>query len=133
VERLSAGRASEELLRTDTKFAETSTARPVMKDFIPTTFKTSDGVKLSYLRAENGLPVILLQAILGSGACFKSQAQILGEQYDVIVLDQLSHGESEKVPFRLKLARLSKDLFKSVPAMICFTGLASGHASARIR
>ena len=39
-------------------------ARLVMKDFIQTTFKTSDGVKLSYLRAGNGLPVILLHGFL---------------------------------------------------------------------
>jgi pimeloyl-ACP methyl ester carboxylesterase len=88
-----------------------------MKDSIQTTFKTSDGVKLSYLRARNGLPVILLHGFLESGACCKSQAQILAEQYDVIVLDQRSHGESEKVPFGLKVARLSKDLFELVTAM----------------
>jgi pimeloyl-ACP methyl ester carboxylesterase len=61
--------------------------------------------------------VILLHGFLESGACFKSQAQILAEQYDVIVLDQRSHGESEKVPFGLKVARLSKDLFELVTAM----------------
>jgi len=88
-----------------------------MKDFIQTTFKTSDGVGLSYLRAGNGLPVILLHGSFGSGACFKSQAQILAEQYDVIVLDQRSHGESEKVPFGLQVARLSKDLFELVTAL----------------
>ncbi len=52
-----------------------------MKHYIQTTFKTSDGVNLSYLRAGNGLPVILLHGFLESGACFKSQAQILAEQY----------------------------------------------------
>jgi non-heme chloroperoxidase len=88
-----------------------------MKHFIQTTFKTSDGVNLSYLRAGNGLPVILLHGFLESGACFKSQAQILAEQYDVIVLDQRSHGESEKVPFGLQVARLSKDLFELVTAL----------------
>ena len=108
-------------LRTDTKFAETSTARPVMRNFIQTTFKTSDGLKLGYLRAGNGLPVIVLHALFGSGTCFELQAQILEERYDVIVLDQRFHGESEKVPFGLKVARLSKDLFESVTAMICFT------------
>jgi non-heme chloroperoxidase len=80
----------------------------VMKDFIQTTFKTSDGVKLSYLRAGNGLPVILLHGFLASGEYFKSQAQILSEQYNVIVLDHRSHRESEKVPFGLKISRLSK-------------------------
>jgi pimeloyl-ACP methyl ester carboxylesterase len=88
-----------------------------MKDFIQTTFKTSDGVKLSYLRAGTGLPIVLLHGSFGSGACFKSQAQILAEQYDVIVLDQRSHGESEKVPFGMKVARLSKDLFELITAL----------------
>jgi non-heme chloroperoxidase len=93
------------------------TAKLEMQNFIQTTFKTSDGVKLSYLRAGNGLPVILLHGSFGSGACFKSQAQILAEQYDVIVLDQRSHGESEKAPFGMKVARLSKDLFELITAL----------------
>jgi pimeloyl-ACP methyl ester carboxylesterase len=38
-------------------------------------------------------------------------------KYDVIILDQRSHGESEKVPFGLKVARLSKDLFELVTAL----------------
>jgi pimeloyl-ACP methyl ester carboxylesterase len=76
--------------------------------FIQTTFKTSDGVKLSYLRAGNGLPVILLHGFLASGEYFKSQAQILSEQYNVIVLDHRSHRESEKVPFGLKISRVIK-------------------------
>jgi non-heme chloroperoxidase len=92
-------------------------ARLAMKDFIQTTFKTSDGVKLSYLRAGNGLPVILLHGFLESGVCFKSQAEILAKQYEVIVLDQRSHGESEKVPFGMKVARLSKDLFELITAL----------------
>jgi hypothetical protein len=41
-------------------------ARLVMKNFIQTTFKPSDGVKLSYFRAGNGLPVILVHTLLAS-------------------------------------------------------------------
>ncbi len=88
-----------------------------MKDFVRTTFKTSDGVKLSYLRAGTGLPVILLHGFMGSGEYFKSQAQILAKQYDVIVLDQRCHGDSQKVPFGLKISRLSKDLYELVAAL----------------
>jgi non-heme chloroperoxidase len=54
---------------------------------------------------------------LANGEYFKSQAEILAEQYDVIVLDQRSHGESEMVPFGLKISRLSKDLFELVTAL----------------
>jgi pimeloyl-ACP methyl ester carboxylesterase len=100
----------------------------VMKDFIQTTFKTSDGVKLSYLRAGNGLPVILLHGFLASGEYFKSQAQILSEQYNVIVLDHRSHRESEKVPFGLKISRLSKDLFELVTALNLKRVSLLGHA-----
>jgi non-heme chloroperoxidase len=99
-----------------------------MKNFIQTTFKTSDGVKLSYLRAGNGLPIILLHSFLGSGEYFNSQAEILAEQYDVIVLDQRSHGESEKVPFGLKISRLSKDLFELVTALNLKRVFLLGHA-----
>ena len=88
-----------------------------MKDFVRTTFTTSDGVKLSYLRAGTGLPVILLHGFMGSGEYFKSQAQILAEQYDVIILDQRCHGNSQKVPFGLKISRLAKDLCELVAAL----------------
>jgi non-heme chloroperoxidase len=88
-----------------------------MNNFARAIFKTSAGVKLSYLRAGNGPSVMLLHGFLASGECFISQAQILRERYDVIVLDHRSHGESEKVPFGLKIARLSKDVFELVTAL----------------
>src|SRR5260370_31881993 len=52
----------------------------VMKDFVRTTFTTSDGVNLSYLRARTRLPVILLHSFMGSGSNFKRQPHILAEQ-----------------------------------------------------
>src|SRR5260370_1739510 len=88
-----------------------------MKDFVRTSFQTYDGVKLCYMRAGSGLPVILLHGFMGSGEYFKSQAQILAKQYDVIVLDQRCHGDSQKVPFGLKISRLSKDLYELVAAL----------------
>ena len=76
----------------------------------------------------DGLPVVLLHGSFGSGACFKSQAQILAEQYDVNVLDQPSHGESEKVPFGMKVARLSKDLFELITALNLKRASLLGHS-----
>src|SRR6516225_6416816 len=57
-----------------------------MGNFPRRAFVTSDGVQLSYIRQ--------------------------GSAYDVIAVDQRSHGESQKVTYGLKISRLSKDLYE---------------------
>jgi non-heme chloroperoxidase len=41
---------------------------------------------------------------------FKHQIEPLSARYDVIAVDQRSHGESQKVSYGLRISRLSKDL-----------------------
>ena len=81
-----------------------------MSNFSRRVFVTSDGVQLSYIRQGSGRPIVLLHGWSQCAEEFKHQIEPLSARYDVIALDQRSHGESQKVPYGLKISRLSKDL-----------------------
>ena len=75
-------------------------------------FVTSDGVQLSYIRQGSGRPIVLLHGWSQCAEEFKHQIGPLSAQYDVIAVDQRSHGESQKVAYGLKISRLAKDLYE---------------------
>ncbi len=75
-------------------------------------FVTSDGVQLSYIRRGSGRPIVLLHGWSQCAEEFKHQIGPLSAQYDVIAVDQRSHGESQKVSYGLKISRLAKDLYE---------------------
>jgi non-heme chloroperoxidase len=75
-------------------------------------FVTSDGVQLSYIRQGSGRPIVLLHGWSQCAEEFKHQIGPLSAQYDVIAVDQRSHGESQKVSYGLKISRLAKDLYE---------------------
>ena len=75
------------------------------------TFVASDGVQLSYIRQGSGRPIVLIHGWSQCAEEFKHQIEPLSARYDVIAVDQRSHGESQKVPYGLKISLLSKDLY----------------------
>ena len=79
-------------------------------------FVTSDGVQLSYIRQGSGRPIVLLHGWSQCAEEFKHQIGPLSAQYDVIAVDQRSHGDSQKVSYGLKISRLAKDLPVRVPS-----------------
>jgi pimeloyl-ACP methyl ester carboxylesterase len=81
-----------------------------MGNFPRRAFVTSDGVQLSYIRQGSGRPIVLIHGWSQCAEEFKHQIEPLSAQYDVIAVDQRSHGESQKVSYGLKISRLSKDL-----------------------
>ena len=81
-----------------------------MGNFPRRVFVTSDGVQLSYIRQGSGRPIVLIHGWSQCAEEFKHQIEPLSARYDVIALDQRSHGESQKVSYGLKISRLSKDL-----------------------
>src|SRR5580700_6690365 len=85
---------------------------PKESDFLRRAFVTSDGVQLSYIRQGSGRPVVLLHGWSQCAEEFKHQIGSLSARYDVIAVDQRSHGESEKVSYGLKISRLAKDLYE---------------------
>jgi len=84
----------------------------IMSNFPRRAFVTSDGVRLSHIRQGSGRPIVLLHGWSQCAEEFKHQIEPLSARYDVIALDQRSHGESQKVPYGLKISRLSKDLYE---------------------
>jgi pimeloyl-ACP methyl ester carboxylesterase len=83
-----------------------------MSNFPRRAFVTSDGVQLSYIRQGSGRPIVLIHGWSQCAEEFKHQIEPLSTRYDVIAVDQRSHGESQKVSYGLKISRLSKDLYE---------------------
>src|SRR4249920_3879999 len=75
-------------------------------------FVTSDGVQLSYIRQGSGRPIVLIHGWSQCAEEFKHQIEPLSKRYDVIAVDQRSHGESQKVSYGLRISRLAKDLYE---------------------
>src|SRR5271165_2842423 len=83
-----------------------------MNNFPRRAFVTSDGVQLSYIRQGSGRPIVLIHGWSQCAEEFKHQIEPLSARYDVIAVDQRSHGESQKVSYGLRISRLSKDLYE---------------------
>ena len=83
-----------------------------MNKFPRGAFVTSDGVQLSYIRQGSGRPIVLIHGWSQCAEEFKHQIEPLSARYDVIAVDQRSHGESQKVSYGLRISRLSKDLYE---------------------
>ena len=66
------------------------------------TFVTSDGVRLSYIRQGSGRPIVLIHGWSQCAEEFKHQIEQLSVRYDVIAVDQRSHGEITESVLRLK-------------------------------
>ena len=84
----------------------------IMNKFPRGAFVTSDGVQLSYIRQGSGRPIVLIHGWSQCAEEFKHQIEPLRARYDVIAVDQRSHGESQKVSYGLRISRLSKDLYE---------------------
>jgi pimeloyl-ACP methyl ester carboxylesterase len=81
------------------------------------TFKTSDDVQLSYISAGKGQPIVMIPGWSQSAEQFKYQIPVFAEHYYVIAIDPRGHGESEKVPFGYRIARLAQDIHELIGAL----------------
>lgn len=78
---------------------------------------TSDGVRLHYLEAGSGKPLVMIPGWSQTAAQYKYQIARLHDRYRLIALDMRGHGESDKPAFGYKIARLSKDLHDVLVAL----------------
>lgn len=74
------------------------------------TYKTSDGVTLSYWEAGHGNPVIFIPGWSANGAEYINVLYLLANKYRVIVLDPRNQGLSDKVNYGSRIARFGADL-----------------------
>ena len=91
-------------------------------------FVTSDGVQLSYIRQGSGRPIVLIHGWSQCAEEFKHQIEPLSARYDVIAVDQRSHGESQKVSYGLRISRLSKDLYELLNELKLSDAALLGHS-----
>ena len=74
------------------------------------TFTTSDGVKLNYLEAGSGKPLVMIPGWSQTAAQFKHQLSGLSSKYHVIAIDMRGHGDSSKPENGYRIHRLSADV-----------------------
>lgn len=80
-------------------------------------FTTGDGVKLHYIEAGSGQPVVMVPGWAQTAALFKYQIDGLSDRYHIYAIDMRGHGESAKPTYGYKVQRLSKDLHEFLTAL----------------
>jgi pimeloyl-ACP methyl ester carboxylesterase len=78
---------------------------------------TNDGVRLRYLEAGSGQPLLLVHGWSQAAELFRYQLDGLSDRYRVIAYDQRGHGESDKPSFGYRTARMAKDLHDFLVAL----------------
>lgn len=89
---------------------------------------TNDGVRLHYVEAGVGKPVVLLPGWSQTVAEFKDQFAGLHDAYRLIALNMRGHGDSDKPAFGYTIARLSKDLHEVLVALDLHEVALLGHS-----
>lgn len=89
---------------------------------------TSDGVKLQYLEAGSGKPLVMIPGWSQTAEQFKHQLLGLSDRYHLLALDMRGHGESEKPNFGYKISRLSKDIHDVLIALNLNDATLLGHS-----
>src|SRR6478672_6683114 len=82
-------------------------AEPTFKEG---SFTTNDGIKLHYLEAGSGNPLVMIPGWSQSAMEFKYQLTGLSDKYHVYALDMRGHGESAKPDHGYRIQRLSADV-----------------------
>ena len=78
---------------------------------------TSDGVRLRYVEAGAGKPILMIPGWSQTAEQFKHQVEGLSARYRVIAVDMRGHGESDKPEFGYKISRLAKDVHDMIQAL----------------
>lgn len=80
------------------------------RDLQINSFKTGDGVKLTYWEAGSGKPLVFLPGWSANGAEFINVMYLLSKRYHVYVLDPRNQGLSEQVDRGTRISRYAMDL-----------------------
>jgi non-heme chloroperoxidase len=91
-------------------------------------FTTSDGVRIHYMEAGSGKPLVMIPGWSQTAAQFKHQLEGLSDRYRVIALDMRGHGESSKPSHGYRIHRLSKDVHEFLVANSLADVTLAGHS-----
>ncbi len=119
-----AGLAACQTVGTDTK-ADAGSARRAISEG---SFTTSDGVKLHYMEAGKGQPLVMIPGWSQTAAQFKHQLSGLSDKYRVIAIDMRGHGESDKPTYGYRIHRLSADVHEFLAAKGLTNVVLAGHS-----
>lgn len=73
-------------------------------------FKTNDGINLSYWEAGTGEPLVFVPGWSSNGAEYINLIYLLKDKYHVYVLDQRNQGLSDKSDSGIRISRYAQDL-----------------------
>ena len=79
-------------------------------------FTTSDGVRLHYIEAGSGKPLVLIPGWSQTAEQFKHQIAGLSGKYHVYAIDMRGHGDSDKPAWGYRIHRLSADVHEFLVA-----------------
>jgi non-heme chloroperoxidase len=91
-------------------------------------FTTNDGVKLHYLEAGSGSPLVMIPGWSQSAMEFKNQLTGLSDRYHVYAIDMRGHGESAKPNHGYRIQRLSEDVHEFLEANKLDNVTLAGHS-----
>lgn len=94
-----------------------------MSDFKDGFFTTSDGIKIHYLEAGSGEPLVLTSGWPTSPCIFAYNLPEISKSYHVIAIETRGTGESGKPTHGYRVSRLSKDVYDMMQAL----GLKKAH------
>ena len=92
------------------------------------TMNTSDGIRLHYLEAGAGQPLVMIPGWSQTAEQFRFQLEGLSDRYRVIAVDMRGHGESSKPTHGYRIARLSKDVHELLTALDLHEVVLLGHS-----
>lgn len=72
-------------------------------------FTTNDGVRLHYLEAGDGTPLVWLPGWTQPARGFSGQLAALSDSYRCLALDFRGHGESDRPSYGYRVSRLARD------------------------
>jgi non-heme chloroperoxidase len=87
-----------------------------------------DGVRLAYLEAGQGAPLLMVPGWSQTAIQFKHQLTGLSDRYRVIAFDPRGHGESDKPDHGYHLARMAMDLREVIDALDLDGAAVLGHS-----
>lgn len=91
-------------------------------------FTTRDGVRLHYIEAGKGRPLVMIPGWSQTAEQFRAQIDGLSDKYHVIALDMRGHGESDKPNHGYRIHRLSKDVHEFIRARNLNDVTLAGHS-----
>lgn len=91
-------------------------------------FVTGDGVRLSYLEAGEGPPLVLLHGWSQAAVMWHAQIEAFRATHRVIALDMRGHGASSRPDHGYRIARLAGDLAELMEALDLKDAVLMGHS-----